>query len=282
MKIALCIPHLPGIPKRDVSFLNIMQSLGYVEHDDDCGGEPCDHGFCAYPHATTDLRILTDKEPNHVWAAKMRAWFLASGADLCLTLQDDVLVSPAFWGSLRAMAQHLPKGAALGLSSVHPMQTEIARQGLRWYQTRAWLVGWAWAMWREDVAEFDAWCSENPERVARTNEDSMLNEWLIESGRTVWHPVPTIVDHDTSIESTYANDHHVHRRPLVTWRDVQADLTQPDYWLPSGKSPPLLQMPIPNACWFCHERPPRFRSDKTGCLICPACVMNMVANKVMG
>jgi hypothetical protein len=229
----------------------------------------------------THVSILADKESNHVWAGKMRRFFIDSGADFCLTLQDDVLVSPCFWSELRAMLTHLPERAALGLSSVHPMQTEIQRMGLRWYQTRAWLVGWAWGMWRKDVVEYDAWCEANAERVARTNEDSMLNEWLILTGRSVWHPVPTIADHDTSIDSTYANDAHVHRRPLVTWRDVDADLTRPEYWLPSGKSPPLLLMPLPRVCWCCRVNEPRF-SFESGVLVCPSCVMKMVANKVMG
>jgi hypothetical protein len=159
------------------------------------------------------------------------------------------------------------------------MQTEIARQGLRWYATRAWLVGWAWGMWREDVAEYDAWCRLNAERVARTNEDSMVNEWLIELKRIVWHPVPTIADHDTSIASTYANDAHVHRRPLVTWRDTTADLTRPEFWLPSGAAPPLLQMPLPNVCWFCRRNAPTWTAE-SGCLICKVCVLGMVAEKL--
>lgn len=277
MRIALCIPHLPGIPKRDASFADVTDALGIVLHEEDCGGRPLGHGMCAFDDSPDHLLFLTDREPNWSWAAKMRAWFLSTDADLFLTLQDDVIVSPRFWDELRAMAPHVPKGAALGLSSVHPMQTEIARQGLRWYQTRAWLVGWAWAMWREDMVVYDAWCRGNEERVRATNEDSMLNEWLIESGRSVWHPVPAIVDHDTSIESTYANDAHVHRRPLVTWRDVQADLTRTEYWLPSGKEPPLLSMPSPRHCWFCGKRPPVGRSPNGAC-ICGVCVLEIVAS----
>lgn len=260
MRIALCIPHLPGIPKRDESYERLLADLVF--------------------DAPPDVCTLTDKEPNHVWAAKMRAWWLSTGADFCLTLQDDTLVSPSFWAELRAMLTHLPRGAALGLSSVHPMQTEIARQCLRWYATRAWLVGWAWGMWREDLVVYDAWCRGNPERVARTNEDSLVNEWLIESGRSAWHPVPTIADHDTSIASTYANDQHVHRRPLVTWRDVTADLTREEYWLPSGAAPPLLEMPLPRVCWFCRVGKPDFRSDQSGCLLCSLCVLKMVGQRM--
>jgi hypothetical protein len=264
--IALCIPHLPGIPKRDESFSRLRRALS--------------EGTAVDRHVT--YRILTEKEPNHVWAAKMRRFFIESGAEFCLTLQDDVLVSPRFWAELRAMLTHLPQGeAALGLSSVHPMQTEVYRQGLRWYATRAWLVGWAWGMWREDVIAYDAWCTDNAVRVARTNEDSMLNEWLIETGRTAWHPVPAICDHDTSIESTYANDAHVHRRPLITWRDVDADLTRPEYWLASGKDPPLLAMPLPHVCWACRKEAGNFRWE-TGVRMCGRCITNAVASKVMG
>lgn len=280
MKIALCIPHLPGIPKRDESFDRLMYTACFSQRETDEGGipDPFDFVECG-DDVAEHVCILTDKEPNHVWAAKMRSWWLETGADFCLTLQDDTLVSPRFWEELRAMLTHLPRGSALGLSSVHPMQTEIARQGLRWYQTRAWLVGWAWGMWREDLLVYDAWCRGNPERVARTNEDSMVNEWIIESGRNVWHPVPTIADHDTSIASTYANDSHVHRRPLVTWRDVRADLTEPAYWLPSGSAPPLLEMPLPHLCWFCRRNRPEWKAE-SGCLICKVCVLGMVGEKL--
>jgi hypothetical protein len=258
MKIALAIPSI-----RPDALHELIHSEGYMSGP-----------------RYEEVHLFADKEPNWSWAAKMRTWWLASGCDIALTIQDDTMLSPRFWPELRAMLTHLPKRALLGLASVHPMQTEIYRQGLRWYATQCWTVGWGVAWHMSDLAEFDAWCNVNPERVRATSEDSLANQWAIETKRVAWHPVPAICDHRTDLDSTYANDAHVHRRPLVTWRDVDADLTRPEYWLPSGKAPPLLRMPLPKTCWFCRERAPMWHSEQSGCLICGWCVTRMVESRM--
>jgi hypothetical protein len=51
--------------------------------------------------------------------------------------------------------------------------------------------------------------------------------------------VPTIIDHDLDVSSTYGNEHHPFRRPLVTWRDGDvlgfdlADLETQEFWTPT-------------------------------------------------
>lgn len=198
--------------------------------------------------------LLTHKEPNHVWAEKMRIHWLNSGAEWCVTLQDDVILYPRFWEALSAMVQHVPAGAVLGLAAVHPGQVEAYYQGHRWYRTRAWCVGWGIAMRRAEVQAFDLWCRRSdPQRVKSTTEDTLLNHWITETGRDAWHPSVSTVDHDVRLESTYANDDHVHRRPRVTWRDTPADLTREEYWIDS--SPRLYEVPVELLCWVCGAAP---------------------------
>ena len=260
MSVCLVIPHTPWIPARVKSMQRLRDQLGkwdgpYLE--------------------------LTERASNKQWPRKMWQWALDSGADTFCTLQDDTLIAPCFWPALRAMLPSVGEHAVLGLSAVHPIGVEIQRQGLRWYRTQSWLVGWAYAMRRPALAGFVAWYDDNPELVARHNEDDLINEWVRASGRTTWHPVPTLVDHDTSIESTYANDSHVHRRASVTWRDYgEGSLTDPDFWLPSGE-PPLLPVPAPHECWFCLKRPGHAASSTSGARICRLCVAQ-VASALIG
>lgn len=261
LTIALCIPHTPWVPARVESMQRLRDQLGkwdgpYLE--------------------------LTERASNKVWPVTMWRWALESGADYFLTLQDDVMVPPYFRRALDAMLPHLPPRNVLGLSAVHPMGVEIARQGHRWYRTRSWLVGWAMLFHRADLAEFVAWHAANPELAAQYNEDDLVNRWVHGSGRFTLHPVPTIADHDTSIESSYANDHHVHRRSSVTWRDFgEGSLCDPDFWLPSG-TPKLLPVPKPRHCWFCLTREAEVESHITGASLCRHCCGQIAATLITG
>jgi hypothetical protein len=220
-------------------------------------------------------REFTEKLPNSVWSSQMWEWLLETGADWCLSLQDDVEVSPYFWGALGAMLEVLETSGATvcGLSSVHPIQVELARQGHRWYRTRSHLVGWAYAIRREALGEFMYWRAAHKAIAQTMTEDSLLNHWITVSGHDTWHPIPTIVDHDTTIDSSYANDTHVHRRPWITWRDFTAgSLTDPAFWRPNGpvESVPLLPTPAPKMCWACLERPAKVGAGLV--MLCQSCV----------
>lgn len=262
-RLALAIPHTPWVPERVASMDRLRSQLGTIP---------------------ASYRVLTDRAPNAVWSLQMWDWLAGTRADWCVTLQDDVEVADCFWPALTAMLGVLDGVGArvCGLSSVHPMQVEMARQGQRWYRTRSWLVGWAYAIRRDALEEFLAWRALNPELVVGDvatgqqplTEDSLLNHWINVSGHDTWHPVPTLVDHDTTIESTYGNNEHVHRRPWITWRDfTSGSLTTPEFWRPGGppESVPLLPCPMPHHCWMCNKR----RADvgaTNGVRICRHCV----------
>ncbi len=225
---------------------------------------------------------LTDRALNRVWAAKLWAWGLECGADVLCSIQDDTEPSPQFQRILRACLANVPKGNVLGLSSVHPMQGEIARQGERFYRTQSWLCGWGWCMWRDDLVDFLAW----QESVARDrafaamSEDSLLNAFVSATGRSTYHPVPAFLDHDVTIASTYDNDAHVHRRPLVTWRayDVN-EMVHPEFWRTG--TPRLLSVPRPNVCWFCETNAAFVSAFKTGASACRKCISGMAAEAIM-
>jgi hypothetical protein len=63
--------------------------------------------------------------------------------------------------------------------------------------------------------------------------------------RVVWHPTPTIIDHDVDLKSTYGNDRHLYRRPQVTWEDMGVDR-------PLGLSPEFMEQ---RNMWDLHNAP---------------------------
>lgn len=272
MTIALAIPHTPWVPERVESMARVRMSLGYASVD------TCKE--CCVISQVEHYQEFTERASNKVWPRKMWQWGIDTGADWFLTLQDDVLLPDFFWPALKALLPHVGVNGVLGLSAVNPMGPEIARQGHRWYRTQSGIIGWAYAMRRADLVEFCAWFDAHPELVTKLNEDDLLNKWVIDTKRSAYHPVPTLVDHDTSIDSQYSNDQHAHRRASVTWRDYgEGSLTSTDFWLPSGE-PQLLPVPQPRACWFCLARPSMVTSHVTGAAMCRTC-LGQIAAKVI-
>lgn len=284
--IALCVPTTPWVAARRASMARLRANIGVSVikgTDDEVKGHAWDVPQGSGPQHYMEL---TDRAPNEVWSVTMWKWMLETGADFCLTLQDDALTAPphVFWPALRAMLTHLPKGAALGLSAVHPIQREVARKNLRWFATQSWIIGWAYGLWREDLEEFLKWrTSEQGEEVQKkihpNGEDALLNVWMGITQRFCWHPTPTIADHDTSVGSSYDNDHHGHRRPWVTWHEYpEAQLTRPDWWACNGKLPQHYHTVAQNICWWCGKNPPDRGSEATKATICAQCIMDNVAS----
>jgi hypothetical protein len=262
--IALGIPHTPWVPARAESMARLREGLNIHGTADGVGAD--------------SYREFTDRAPNSVWCGQFWTWLHETGADWCLQLQDDVMVAPCFWPALRAMLAALPPDAdVVGLTSVHPAAPEIARQGHRWYRTPGNVVGWAYAIRRDALGEFLEARTALPESFRQSNEDMQLAKWCEKSGHEVWHPVPTIADHDTSVPSSYANDGHAHRRPQVTWRAfTEGELTDPTWWKPSG-APELLQTAEWRSCWHCTaHRPAKFQSASTGAGLCTTCMAEML------
>ncbi len=227
--LALGIPHLPDRGARDE---RLHALLGVIDSG------------AGYPER---LRVFTDREPNAVWSKKMWTWGLETGAEFFLTLQDDSDLMPeGFWPAIHAMLTVLPKGAALGLSAVHPEAIKVRAQGHRWYRTQSWLVGWGYGLWREDLEALLEFREELGDDAAALNEDQLVNVFISATGRSTWHPIPSIVDHDTSLESNYGNDAHTCRRTVVRWDGYRpGELAAPEFWrLQGGTAPPLLGMAV--------------------------------------
>src|SRR5882724_10738678 len=109
--LSLAVTNTPWIPERLASCERLMLDL----QQDAPSGLP--------------VRVFSDREPNHVWSARMWSWAVnETDADWCLFLQDDVEIASNFWSRLESLLSAAPS-AIVGLESVHPATMDQAREG---------------------------------------------------------------------------------------------------------------------------------------------------------
>jgi hypothetical protein len=231
MRLALAIPHLPDDGPRTLAANALLHRLGFGPDLDD---------FCeaAANAGLEHIRIFKDREPNHAWAFRVWSWFASLDTEWSIQLQDDTLTPPkdAFWPILRAQLTAAP-GDVVGLATVHPRAPAIMRSGARWFRTRAWSIGWGVAYrtsWVRDVLL--PFRERFLEQALRTNEDSFVNDCVVAHSGSVYHPVPSLVDHDLTLESTYASVDDGHRRATAYIGELAdttiAGMVNPDFWRP--------------------------------------------------
>lgn len=289
---ALGLPHTPWNPERVKSFARLCRSVG-LEVGHTATAEFA--GVARRDCPAVDFRFFADKEPNRVWAQKLWRWAASTSATHLIQLQDDCEPSPEFWARLHAMVSANPN-VIIGLEAAHPNGPDLNARGDRWYVTNSWLVGVGYVFPMGLLREFLAWCDANPEQVSQHNEDELINVWVSSANgpKQCWHPIPTLIDHDTSIPSTYDNDTHAHRRPTVTWRDgswSDEQLKSPEFWRPQAR---VKVLPVPYAklddLTARRKRKAayhaRFATEKPSASICvamvdkgvvvPACMMSII------
>jgi hypothetical protein len=227
VRIALGVSHTPWVPERVVSLDRLTRGLGLNSY-----AAPVRRGA---EHVWS--RIFSERGPNWCWSESMWQWAAEDDSTHCLFLQDDVTVSPNFWPALQAMLHAVPD-EIIGLEAAHPAGRTIARAGGRWYTTADMLIGPGYVMPRESLHAFLEWRKTSLARGAlqAIDEDTMIGVFALATRRRIWHPVPTLIDHDTSVASTYGHDNHKNRRPSVLWTDGDvcgwelADLEEESWW----------------------------------------------------
>ncbi len=197
MRFSLAISHTPWVPERVGSMKRLQDSL---------------------PDAPEAYEVFSDKEPNHVWSGKMWMWAASQeGVDWCVFLQDDAVVAPDFFARLEAIVKRSAEDV-VGLQVAHPAAVGLAAEGIEAFTTTDALVGVGYAIHREALKEFLWWRQALPAATLESiTEDSLLGLWCAINGLKVYHPIPTIVDHDTTLASNYDNGDHSNRRSRVRW-----------------------------------------------------------------
>lgn len=232
VSISLAIPHTPWIPERVETLKRLRQSLGLGENLDEL------------PEELSTYALFTERAANHVWSGDMWRWGATQSTTHFLSLQDDVLVAPNFWRALEAMLVAVPD-EVIGLEAAHAAGPALNLEGWQWYTTSDMLVGVGYVMPTSLLNEFLEWRATKlkPGSIEKLTEDTMIGVWCLATGRRIWHPIPTIIDHDVTVASTYGNDAHANRRPTVRWhaeKSEQEKLEQPGRWAMNIKSAPHL------------------------------------------
>jgi hypothetical protein len=224
VKISLAVSHTPWRPER-------VKSLGRLLLGVDL--EDC----CAY-------REFTEKCHFSEWSAAMWNWSVATDATHCLFLQDDVRVAPEFMKILRSIITAVPD-QIIGLEAVHPWGPFLANPEVscRWYSTLDGIIGVGYVVPKQTLINFLFWRLNalQPGALKSVTEDSLIGLYSSERNMRIYHPCPTIIDHDLSMQSNFAalgNDSHPCRRPSVTWHDPfwegKLDMKDPTFWLPEN------------------------------------------------
>jgi len=165
----------------------------------------------------TSLRAFTEKMPNWQWADTMWRWGeeVSFDATHFITIQDDVKLHPEFWGIVHNMVTHKPD-KVICLQTAHPASIQLRAEGKSWMTTADGLVGVAYILPISLLKEFNEWrAGANQDFVKSQTEDTLLAFWCVLTGRRIWHPIPTPIQHDLSLESTYGNDSHAMRKTLA-------------------------------------------------------------------
>ena len=214
--VALAIPHCSWDPTRVATLDRLLTQLGTDSN------------------SVATVVQGTGPEPSRVWFGKMTEWAVTTGADRFLTIQDDARVCLDFWRTFRAMTEAVPD-QVIGLQAIHPYAPHFAERG-RWYTTSDMLAGVSWTMPMATLREmmrFEA-TSLRPGFETRLNEDNRVAMFCAMTGRKIWHPMPTLVDHHDpteKIRSNYGHDAHGNRNSTVTWHQLEpkADV---EFWKP--------------------------------------------------
>lgn len=199
-KISLAFAHTPWVPQRVESFSRLLESLAIPED--------------------VVSNVFKDKEPNWSWSHKMWSWSCAQDVEWCVFLQDDTIVCPDFWNELDEALKIANKHnrTIVGLHVAHPSAHLVWETGHTAFTTCDAIVGVAYAVRRDTLKEFLEWRDRlGAGAVDAISEDSLIALFATVTDKNVFHLLPAIVDHDTSIPSTYGNDNHKNRKTTLRW-----------------------------------------------------------------
>lgn len=218
-RFSLAISHAPWVPERVESMARLVKSL--ADSNNAC--------------LNSDVyRVFDEKAANHVWSEKMWRWASECDVDWCLFLQDDAVVAPQFWEMLKDITRRAGCHGVIGLQVAHPAAIALDEEGYSHFTSSDALVGVGYAIARDDLVEFLEWRATalNDGAVEKISEDTLIGLWCAVTGRLIYHPIPTIVDHDVTLQSTYGNDAHSNRRSRVRWDSLPKRVALPRDGIP--------------------------------------------------
>jgi hypothetical protein len=168
------------------------------------------------------VEVDTTEGTWHVWAPAMWKRAVSLGKPYCLLLNDDLILPEWFWRDLELVIKARPD-QVINLYNTHPVADFALSKGIRWLTSFDGLIGNAYVFPTEDLKDFLSWREEVLTFYGRRDltEDQQINLWAMCKRRLVYHTVPALVDHETSIPSLYGNTQF--RKPHVGPKDLDGD-----------------------------------------------------------
>ncbi len=172
---------------------------------------------------TAEPYVESHVGPPHEWSE--RQWLAAttlprfSQCTHALLLNDDLQLCPRFLDVLARVIEARPTHV-VNLYNAHRVAGEAVKAGLAWLTSVDGLIGNAYVLPIQALRAFLDWRSSAlmPDTVETLSEDQILNLWCMSHDVLIWHTVPSLVDHDTSVPSCYGNTQI--RRPTVGFEAV--------------------------------------------------------------
>jgi hypothetical protein len=243
MNLALSISHTPWRPERAAHLASMKGQLWplfdllvhagrYLEHDTDYRGQD-------WTTAKTE------------WMRSQWEWHVNQPAAYHLLMTDDLTFAPRFWGVLRAMLAAAPNDV-IGFLNNHPSGPQLFAEGHRWYRCSAWIVGPFYVMPHAQMVEFFDWWQRLPQTkdvggAHWHNDDTAINQWLSDTGRTSLHPLPTIIDHGRDGLASTVGHGDEYSTPRVLWdaEPLNEWMQHAEYWTAKGgpSAAPILKLP---------------------------------------
>lgn len=217
-----CVPPPPGmrltVPPSQHVAISVAHAAHVPERADRCKRMLGQLGFFRGDWSGTivhSAHIETHRGPPHEWSLRQWQGALADErAAHALLLNDDLILCDDFLATLERVIEARPNHI-INLYNTHALAHEAVRRGLSWLTSVDGLIGNAYVLPVPALRAFLDW-RENAlttGTVEELSEDQLLNLWAMANGFLIWHTVPALVDHDTSIPSCYGNIQM--RRPAV-------------------------------------------------------------------
>jgi hypothetical protein len=185
VKLSVSIAHARHLPGRTASLARMMPPLADV----------------------SPVWFYDGIGKPHEWS--LRQWENAlrePGATHALLLNDDLILCPNFLAVLANVIAARP-AHLINLFNCHQLATDAQRRGMSWLTSSDGLIGHAYVLPVPALRAFLAWRESAliGDTVEVLSEDQILNLWAMVHGCLIWHTVPALVEHDTSVPSCYGN-----------------------------------------------------------------------------
>ncbi len=185
MSFVISVAHAAHRPERVASYKRLAQSV----RPDYVAREP------GKPHEWS----------SEQWCGALDKAFKYS-ATHCVMLNDDVIPCVGFRDVLAEVIKARP-AHLINLWNCHELAKEAQKRGLSWLTSVDGLIGNAYVLPVASLRAFLEWRTTSliDGAVEKLSEDQLLNLWAMQHGALIWHTVPALVEHDTSVPSCYGN-----------------------------------------------------------------------------